>query len=168
MIKPFTRLGMRSSTSSGWLARLAAALFLAAVSCCAQQMPDGPGREPAQRVCSTCHDLARSVSLRQDRDGWKAEINKMIVMGANGSEQDFALILDYLAANYPADALPPLNANKASAIEFESRLSLKRSQAAAVIEYRGKHGRFKSIDELKKVPGIDAAKIEAKKDEIIF
>jgi len=161
------RSATRLNTETGRLARrffwLATCATLAA-----QQMPEGPGREPVQRVCSGCHDLARSFSLRMDRDGWKAEINKMIGMGASGSEQDFSLILDYLAANYSADALPPLNVNKASAIDFETRLSLKRSEAAAVIDYRTKHGAFKSIDDLKKVPGIDSAKIDAKKDDLVF
>ena len=52
--------------------------------------------------------------------------------------------------------------------ELESTLSLPRSQAAAIIEYRTKHGDFKSIADLKRVPGIDAAKIEAKKDRLTF
>jgi competence protein ComEA len=151
-----------------WFSCVGASLLVAAASLSAQVMPDGPGREATQRVCSGCHDLARSLSLRQDRDGWKAEINKMLGMGANGSEEDFGLILDYLAANYPAEAIPPLNVNKASAIEFESRLSLKRSEAAAVIDYRNKNGPFRSIEDLKKVPGIDPAKIEARKAAIVF
>jgi competence protein ComEA len=61
-----------------------------------------------------------------------------------------------------------LNVNKATQIEFESRLSLKRSEARAVIEFRDKNGPFKSLADLKKVPGIDAAKIEAKKGVITF
>ncbi|HKX30835.1 MAG TPA: helix-hairpin-helix domain-containing protein, partial [Blastocatellia bacterium] len=46
--------------------------------------------------------------------------------------------------------------------------SLRRSQAAAIIQYRAKNGKFKSIEDLKKVPGVDAAKIEAKKDRLTF
>ena len=41
-------------------------------------------------------------------------------------------------------------------------------EAAAVIQYREKNGPFKSLADLKKVPGIDSAKIEAKKDSITF
>jgi competence protein ComEA len=41
-------------------------------------------------------------------------------------------------------------------------------EAAAIIEYRAKNGPFKSIEDLKKVPGIDAAKIEARKDRLTF
>lgn len=144
-----------------------AALFSACGLLPAQNF-NGPGRETTERVCSSCHDLARAYSLRLDRDGWKTEVNKMMSMGAQTSESDYGLIVDYLAANFPADALPPLNANKAAAIDFESRLSLKRSEAAAVIAYRSKNGPFKSIDDLKKVPGIDTIKIDAHKNVIVF
>lgn len=61
-----------------------------------------------------------------------------------------------------------MNVNTAPAIEMESRLSLRRSQAAAIIAYRSKNGKFKTIDDLKKVPGVDTEKIEAKKDRIVF
>jgi competence protein ComEA len=132
------------------------------------QMPPGPGREETQRVCSGCHELERSISLRQDRDGWKATINKMVGLGAQGTEQEFSAALDYLSQNYPAEAIPRLNVNTARAIDFESRLTMKRSEAAAIVKYRAEHGYFKSIDDLKKVPGIDPAKIDAKRDVLMF
>ena len=142
-------------------------LGLAAIPASAQ-MPPGPGREETQKMCSACHELERSISLRQDRDGWKTTLNKMVSLGATGTDQDYSAVLEYLAANFPSDAVSRLNVNTGRAIDFESRLSLKRSEAAAVIEYRTKHGSFKSIEDLKKVPGIDAAKIEAKKDILVF
>ncbi|HLG99862.1 MAG TPA: helix-hairpin-helix domain-containing protein [Bryobacteraceae bacterium] len=132
------------------------------------QLPEGPGRDETIKLCSGCHELARSVSLRQSRDGWKATINKMIGLGATGTEEEISAALDYLSAHYPAQTLPPLNVNTAKAIDFETRLSLRRSQAAAIIEYRKAHGSFKSIDDLKKVPGMDPEKIEAKKDVLVF
>ncbi len=132
------------------------------------QLPEGAGREETEKLCSDCHELARSISLRQNRDGWKATINKMIGLGAKGSEQEFSAVIDYLSAHYPAQALPPLNVNTAKAIDFETRLSLRRSEAAALIEYRTKHGSFKSIEDLKKVPGIPTEKIEAKRSALVF
>jgi competence protein ComEA len=143
------------------------AMFIAAVTSSAQT-PNGPGRAETEKLCSGCHELDRAVSLRQNRDGWKATINRMVNFGADGTEAEFAAVLDYLSANYPASDLPPLNVNTARAIDFESRLSLRRSQAAAIVEYRTKHGRIKSIEELKTVPGVDTAKIEAKKDVLTF
>ena len=140
---------------------------LFAANVCAQ-LPEGPGRDETERLCKGCHELARSVSRRQDRDGWQTTLTKMVALGTKASDQELALILDYLTKNYPAEDIPPLNVNQAPAIELESRLSLRRSQAAAIIAYRAKNGKFKSIGDLKKVPGVDAEKIEAKKDRIVF
>jgi competence protein ComEA len=92
----------------------------------------------------------------------------MISLGAQGTEQEFAAVVEYLSSHFAAEALPPLYVNKAKAIDFEARLSLRRSQAAAIIDYRMKHGDFNSIEDLKKVPGVDSAKIEAKKDILEF
>jgi competence protein ComEA len=144
------------------------ALLVWSMSLASAQLPPGAGRDETQKVCSTCHELERSVSLRQDRDGWKATLNKMMGMGAQGTVEEFAAVLEYLAATYPANGLPPLNVNTARAIDFESRLSLKRSEAALIIKYRAEHGDFKSIADLKKVPGIDTAKIEAKKTSLAY
>ncbi|MBI3473533.1 MAG: helix-hairpin-helix domain-containing protein [Candidatus Solibacter usitatus] len=92
----------------------------------------------------------------------------MAAFGMKTSDQDYAQVVDYLVKNYPAEDAPRINVNKASAIELESGLNLKRSQAAAVLAYRAKNGDFKSLEDLKKVPLIDAAKIDAKKDRITF
>jgi competence protein ComEA len=144
-------------------------LLLFASSARAQaNLPEGPGRAELEQVCKGCHDVARSVSLRQDRDAWAITRKKMVALGTKAPEKDLELIFEYLVRNFPAGEVPPLNVNKATAIELESRLSLRRSQAAAVIRYRNENGDFKSIDDLKKVPGIDAAVIEAKKDRLVF
>ena len=95
-------------------------------------------------------------------------MNKTVGLGAKGTEKEFQAVVDYLAKNYPGDEIPKIDVNQAEAIEFESGLSLKRSEAAAIVQYRTKHGSFKSIEDLEKVPGIDTAKIEAKKDRLLF
>ena len=73
--------------------------------------------------------------------------------GAKGTDEEFAAIVEYLATNFLGEAQPKLNMNRATSIELESVLSLLRKEAAAVIAYRDKVGGFKSIDDLKKVPG---------------
>jgi competence protein ComEA len=131
-------------------------------------LPDGPGKVELERVCKGCHDVTKSVSLRQDRDGWAITMKKMVALGTKAPDKDLELIFEYLVKNFPAGEVPPVNVNKATAIELESRLSLRRSQAAALIRYRSEHGDFKSIEDLKKVPGLDAAALEAKKDRVVF
>lgn len=132
------------------------------------QLPDGPGKTETERVCSQCHELARSISLHQDHAGWEATVSKMAGLGANATPAEFQLITDYLAAHFGAEEIPRININKCRAIELESGLGLRRSESAAIIAYRDKNGPFKSIDDLKKVPNIDFAKIEAKKDRLTF
>jgi competence protein ComEA len=132
------------------------------------QLPDGPGKAEVEKLCKNCHEVARSVSKRQDRDGWQATMTKMMAFGMKGTNEEFAIITDYLAKHYPADEVPPVNVNEAAAIEMESRLGLRRSQASAVVAWRTKNGKFKSIEDLKKVPGIDPEKIDAKRDRIVF
>ena len=132
------------------------------------QLPEGPGRAETERVCKGCHEVERSVSKRQDRDGWRATMDKMASLGAKGSDKELQTIFEYLVKNFPGEEVPKVNVNTATSIELESGLTLRRSQAAAVIQYRAKNGDFKSIKDLKKVPGLDPEKIEAKKDRIAF
>ncbi|MBI1792101.1 MAG: helix-hairpin-helix domain-containing protein [Acidobacteria bacterium] len=147
--------------------RMSLAALVAGVAL-AQELPDGPGRAQVEKLCKQCHELARSISPRQDRDGWNHTMTRMAAFGMKTSDQDYAQVVDYLVKNYPAEDAPRINVNKASAIELESGLSLKRSQAAAVLAYRAKNGDFKSLEDLKKVPLMEAAKIDAKKDRITF
>jgi len=132
------------------------------------QLPDGPGKEETTRLCSQCHELERSISQRQNEAGWQETVNKMASLGMAGKDTEIKAVVEYLSKNFPADAVPKLNVNKALAIDLESALSLKRSQAAAIVEYRTKNGDFKSLDDLKKVPGLDPAKLDAKKDRLTF
>jgi len=49
-----------------------------------------------------------------------------------------------------------------------SVLALTPEEATAIVSYREKNGDYKTIDDLKKVAGIDSKKIEAKKDLLQF
>lgn len=133
-----------------------------------EQLPDAPGREETRKVCSGCHELEKSCSLRQDRAAWQNTIEKMLALGAKASDKEFTAVLDYLSKHFPADDVPLIRINQATAIELESALSLKRSEAAALIRHREKIGGFKSIEDLKNVPGVSFARLEAKKDRITF
>ena len=148
--------------------RFLTALLLAAGGVWAQSPDVPPGKAEAERICIQCHEFARSVAPRQDRAAWQATMDKMVALGAKGTQKDFDAIVDYLAKTYPGEEVPKIKVNEARAIELESGLSLTRSQAAAIIQYRTRNGAFKSIEDLKKVPGIDAAKIEARKDRLLF
>jgi len=149
-----------------FLRSFAVCCFLAWVA--RAQLPDGPGRAETQKVCTQCHEVERSISLRQDRAGWQATLDKMSTLGMKATDEEILAVLNYLSLHYPADTVPRINVNQCRAIDLESGLSLLRSQAALIIQYRTRNGDFKSIEDLKKVPGVDVAKIEAKKDRLAF
>jgi competence protein ComEA len=146
-------------------ARLAA---LAAPMAFGADLPDGPGKAATVRICSKCHAVEKAVSLRQDEDGWTDTIAKMVKMGAQGSDDEFNAVLEYLTKNFGPEVAPPININKADSVDLESSLVLTRTEAAALIRYRGEEGPFKSIDDLRNIPGLDFKKIEAQKSRITF
>jgi competence protein ComEA len=130
------------------------------------QMADGPDKDLFVKTCSKCHEIERVLSKRQDKAGWQDTATKMQGYGLVADNADLKRIIDYLAINLPAETINKLNINTASRIDFESALSVKRSVAAAIIDYRDKNGGFKSIDDLKNVPGIDTSVVDAKRSSL--
>ena len=133
---------------------------LGCTSPAAAQLPDGAGKDALLKVCGTCHQAERSASVRLTREGWEEVIADMIKRGAKGTDEEFGAVLEYLAANFLGEAPRPLNINRATNIELESVAGLTRKEAAAVLACLDKVGVCKSLDELKKVPGLDYKKIE--------
>lgn len=130
-------------------------------------MPDGAGKDETVKACGTCHETRRAASVRLTRDGWAAVIDSMVKRGAKVSDAEFPIILDYLSTHFLGEAAQPLNVNTATQIDLESVGGLLRREAAAVIQYRDKHGRFKSLNDLKKVPGLDFKKIDSRRDYMV-
>jgi competence protein ComEA len=58
--------------------------------------------------------------------------------------------------------------NKAPADEIQISLDVPAEVAAALVKYRQDKGPFKSSDDVKKVPGIDAAKVDAATSRLVF
>jgi len=131
-------------------------------------LPPGPGRDETLKVCGKCHSAEQAASLRQSRTGWEETVSKMVNMGAEGSDDEYEAILVYLTKNFGPEAPKPVNVNKATPVEIESTLALTRAESAAIVQYRADKGDFKSLDDLKNVPGLDFKKIEAKKARITF
>ena len=133
-----------------------------------QQLPEGPGQAETEKLCKQCHEVARSISPRQDRGGWDKTMTRMSAFGMKATDAEYTAVVDYLVKHFPPEAVEHLNVNTASAIQLESGLNLKRSQASALIAWRKEHGSFKSLNDLMKVPALAAAKLEEKKDRIVF
>lgn len=71
-----------------------------AVSVQAQSLPEGRGRADFQRICGTCHNLAKATSQRLTREEWTRVINDMVARGAQGTQDELDNVTTYLTANF--------------------------------------------------------------------
>lgn len=132
------------------------------------EFPDGPGKAQLFQSCNTvCHTPENVIGRAQDADGWNETLNKMIGIGAQGSDDDFGAILTYLTTNFgPMPA--KININKVTAMNLRNWLGLSEKQASLIVAYRTKNGDFKSLDEVEKVPGVNATILDSQKDRLTF
>jgi competence protein ComEA len=84
--------------------------------------------------------------------------------GAEVTDEQAGLIVDYLAAHF--GKLVYINTAPAEALQ--DVLSLTPQEAALLIKYRQENGNFKNLDDLLKVPGMDANKIQQQSSNIVF
>jgi competence protein ComEA len=129
--------------------------------------PDGPGKDVTVRMCGTCHPAERSAAVRLTHKGWEVVMAKMVALGAQGSDAERAVVLEYLSTSFKGEAPKPVNLNTAPAIDLESVAGMLRKEAAALIAYRTKHGPCKALDDLKTVPGVDFRKINRRRDRLV-
>jgi len=126
-------------------------------------LPEGEGRAVVEKMCGTCHGLEYLAPSRRTVRNWLETIELMKSFGAEATDEEWKTITDYIV-----DSLAYLNANKGGADEFARLFHIDDKAGEAVVAYREKQGGFKTIDDLKKAPGLDAAKIDALTDRLIF
>jgi competence protein ComEA len=143
---------------------VAAALSTLANPSSAQGLPDGPGKDLVEAVCSECHTTERISAQQLTKPQWADKVLEMLQEAPDVKQSERDKIVEYLAANFPAHA----NVNKAGAKELQAILELSPESATAIVLYRQQNGSFKTLDDLKKVPGVDTAKLDAKRGIIDF
>lgn len=116
------------------------------------------------QVCTVCHGPDLFTAERKTRSDWAALVDKMVDNGANGTDEQLEAIVDYLVAHFGK----PVNVNKATADDLQLDLKFSEKDALAVLKTRAEKGNFKSLDDLKAVPGIDQAKVNEMKSSIAF
>jgi competence protein ComEA len=131
-------------------------------------LPEGPGKAVVEKMCKGCHGLENVVRSRRTKDKWSDIVDDMIARGAKGTDSEADEVVDYLSTHFGGEAVQKVNVNKASAPELTSALDISAADANTIVRYRADHGSFKSIQELMKVPGIDAKKIESIRDRVEF
>lgn len=126
-------------------------------------LPEGPGKAALFKVCSDCHGPESAVGQLKTREEWSKTLDEMAANGAQGTDEEWNQILDYLDKNFSL-----IFVNKADAKQLANTLDVSQATAESIVRHRDEHGRFAAIDDLKNVPGLDASKVEARKDRLVF
>lgn len=127
------------------------------------RFPAGPGRDAVFKVCADCHGPESALGQLKTRDEWSKTLDEMAAHGAQGSDEEWNSILDYVDRHFSL-----IFVNTDTAKDLGSRLDVPAEAAEAVVRMRADKGKFTSIDDLRGVPGLDPAKLDARKDRLIF
>jgi competence ComEA-like helix-hairpin-helix protein len=145
--------------------RIACAVLLAGaiLPAHAQQPAQDKSAEAFTKVCSTCHDASRILATRRTRTQWEEVIDKMVERGAQGTDEEFAAVEDYLLRNFGR-----VNVNRAIAADIAMITGITEKDAYAIVSYRKSHGDFADFEALCKVPGIDVEKLKLAQEAVSF
>ena len=100
------------------------------------------------------------------REQWELKVTEMLQEEPDVTRQERLAIVEYLAATFKPGG--KIYINKAATKDLETALEISSSEAEAIVRYRRERGDFKNFEDLKKVPSLDSAKIESKKDRLVF
>ena len=123
----------------------------------------GPGADVFQRVCVLCHPADRIVSVRKTKTEWEEVLDKMITKGAQLNDDNYGSIEEYLLRNYGK-----VNVNKAMKDDLVLVAGVTPAEADSIIKFRTESGPLADFAALTKVPGLDAKKLEEKRDALMF
>jgi len=157
---------MRARLGYALLAHLG--LFAGITATCAAQASKAPARAEAadmavfESVCGACHTSSMVSDIRTEPE-WKDTVEQMVSLGADGTGDQLEAVMRVLLRT-----LTKVNVNTAPATQLPLVLDITEATARAVVKYRAEHGKFKSLADLKKVPGINAAKLDTRKDRVAF
>ncbi len=129
----------------------------------AQDLPEGPGKAVTEKLCSDCHGVATIAGLRRSKSAWEHTVDEMASRGAKGTDEEFDQVVAYLARY-----LGKVNVNKAPSKEIEEVGDFSPAEAEAIVKYREANGDFKDLNDLRKVPSLDAKKLAERKERIAF
>jgi mono/diheme cytochrome c family protein len=67
----------------------------------APALPEGPGKELVEAVCTACHTLERVVAKRATKAEWQDKVLEMLQEDPDITQQERDQIVEYLARAFP-------------------------------------------------------------------
>jgi competence protein ComEA len=142
-------------------------ILLLSGSAAAQALPEAPGKQVVESVCSLCHDAATAVIGKQwTRPEWELKVTEMLQEEPDVTREEREAIVEYLSTQFRPGGR--IYINKAPSKVLETAFEIPAAAAEAIVRHRDRNGNFKTIEDVKKVPGLPAAKIDSKKDLLVF
>jgi hypothetical protein len=73
-------------------------------------LPEGPGKAQISTACTVCHAITQVTSQRRTKAEWADTVDQMIARGAQVSDADYKIIVDYLGKNFAPETAPAAGA----------------------------------------------------------
>ena len=61
------------------------------------------GKAVVANRCIGCHEIGRVNNAKYDREGWQMTVDRMVLRGAQLTDEQTELVVDYLALTYPKE-----------------------------------------------------------------
>ena len=135
----------------------------AATGAAQDPFPEATGKAVLLKACSNCHTPETVIQSLRTHQEWTDVLDQMVRYGAEASDQEFDQILAYLMKYFS-----PIRVNKANAKDLEASMDVPAAVAEAIVAYRAEKGEFKTLDDLKKVSGLEGGRVDALKARIAF
>lgn len=137
--------------------------------CCWSAYAQAPSKEATTpqaavvKICSGCHSLQIVMDTPKDYDAWHDTVQDMINRGAQGTPEEFDLVMDFLFQN-----MTTIDINHADQEALATVLHTSAQTADAIIARRALRP-FKDLADLKSaIPGLDRSVLDAKKKMLFF
>ena len=130
------------------------------------QLPDGPGKATYESVCSLCHPSSAPAGKQWTRDEWNLKVIEMLQEEPDVTADERKQIVDYLASVFKPGGR--IYINLAGTRDLVKLLDIPLEEAERIVTARREKGPFANVDALKRVPGVSAAKIDARARELEF
>ena len=127
------------------------------------KLPEGEGKALVEAICSFCHPPPYPLRKRLTEPEWRLLVIEML-QEEEVTQQEKDSIVAYLAKALPKR----VNVNKGTQQDLQLVLEVTPAEAAAIVGYRLGNGGFKTIEDLKKVPGVDAGKLDGMRERVEF
>src|SRR3984957_2380493 len=111
-------------------------MLATAFPCVAQDdtaLPDGAGKAIVQKMCVGCHNLKTVTSNHATKEQWSDTVQQMVSRGADGTDEEIATVIDYLAKNFPPVEKGKPSAAASSSLSSGSMLTMSQENLDAML-----------------------------------